>query len=251
MHYSLNDLKKRHSVRSYTKEPIPLDLINKIKAEITMINTHESGIKFCLCVNDNNPFKTFRQSYGFFANANNYITCVIDPYYKYSYQRAGFFAQQIVMKVSSLGLGTCYVGGTYDKNAVSVDLKAGEKLLFIILLGFEDKTKIRPVARIAYTLIHSKKMSLSDFMPNLYDQEAFFEKNPKLKDAIEAISVSPSSLNKRPARIKYDKGNVLMYVESNSDKSQIDLGIAQFNFQAVYPGEWEWGNPSLFIPFDD
>ena len=248
---TLEDLKNRHSVRSFTNKELSQDIINKMNAEITMINTHESGLKFSLCVNDNNPFRTFKQSYGFFKNANNYIACVVEPHYKHAYQRAGYFAQQLVMKAFSLGLGTCYVGGTYDRDAVSVMLKAGEKLLFVVLIGYENYEEKAPaIARMAYNMIHLKKMSVMDFLSTDEDRENVLRNNPLLADALNAVAVAPSSLNKRPARVKYEKGEISIYTENSDDKTMIDLGIAQYNFQAVYSGEWEWGNPSIFYPLE-
>ena len=232
---TLEDLKNRHSVRSFTNEELSKDVISKLNAEITMINTHEAGLKFSLCVNDNNPFKTFKQSYGFFKNANNYIACVVEPHYKHSYQRAGFFAQQIVMKAYSLGLGTCYVGGTYDRDAVSAVMKAGEKLLFIILVGYEnDDVKAPAIARLAYNLIHIKKMCAMDFLSAEGDKEVLFAENQLLSNALEAVAVAPSSLNKRPARVKYENGNISMYAESNDNIVSISiLGLDQFSVEKV------------------
>ena len=89
-----------------------------------------------------------------------------------------------------------------------------------------------------------------DFFVASENKESILKSNEKLDKALHAVSVAPSSLNKRPARVRYENGEISMYAERDDDKTMIDLGIAQYNFQAVYPGEWEWGNPSLFYPLD-
>lgn len=243
---NLEILKSRHSVRTFTPADVPHDIIVKLQSEITMINTHEAGMKFQLCVNDSNPFDGFKKSYGFFKNAKNYIAVVVDTAYKHTYQRAGYFAQQIVIKATTLGLGTCYVGGTYDKKSISARIRVGEKLLFIILFGYEDHQPQRLMARIGYNLIHLKKKALHDFIT--IDSEEEYLKFPKLHEAVEAVACSPSSLNKRPARITCKNGEIHMLINSDNEKEFIDLGIAQYNFQFIMPGEWEWGIPSKFLP---
>lgn len=244
---NLDILKQRHSVRTFINKEIPDNILAKLRAEITMINTHEAGMKFQLFVNDESPFNGFTKSYGFFRNPRNYIAAVVDTTYSHIYQRAGFFAQQIVIKAVECGLGTCYVGGTYDKNSTSARIRVGEKLLFLILLGYEDKTKNNFMARIGYRLSHLKRMSPSDFLLNVTETDLI--KFPLLIEAAEAVSYSPSSLNKRPTRIECNNGEIYLKVNSNKDSDLIDLGIAQYNFQHVLPGEWEWGNPSKFLPY--
>lgn len=38
------------------------------------------------------------------------------------------------------------------------------------------------------------------------------------------------------------------YVPGKDANQLLDLGIAMFSFQAVYPGTWQWGNPATFLP---
>ena len=39
-------LRSRHSVRSFTPEPLSQEAVRGLKAEITMVNTHEAGMHF-------------------------------------------------------------------------------------------------------------------------------------------------------------------------------------------------------------
>lgn len=111
----LLELQSRHSIRSYTDECIERSIVDKIKAEITFINTIEAGLHFQLIECDSSPFDGISNSHGLFKNVKNYIACVIEPSYPNTYQRAGYYAQQLVTLIVSLGLGTCYVGGTYNQ----------------------------------------------------------------------------------------------------------------------------------------
>lgn len=291
---TLSELQNRHSVRAFSNQPLTQEIIDELNAEITMVNTTEAGMHFQLCINDDKPFKGFTRSYGFFRNPKNYIACVIDKTYPNAFQRAGFFAQQIVMKAVSLGLGTCYVGGTYNAKNVSARVRVGQELPFIILLGYSEEDKTTFIAKLAKKMIKGREYTPTDYLDTAFPIDIVCAKFPMLYQALEAVACAPSSYNKRPTIIQVSADRYTddssetpmpLYRDSGSDnravmkmhqalytdnnisdnisdnirihaivetkknrKNLIDLGIAMYNFQAVYPGYWEWGNPATFIP---
>ena len=244
---TLSDLRSRRSVRAYTSQPLEKSVVDAIKAEITMINTVEAGMRFQLILDDPAPFDGFRNSYGLLRNVRNYIACVIEPSYPDTYQRCGYCAQQLVTLAVSLGLGTCYVGGSYNADLTSAQLRAGEKIPFLIALGYEDKGKETLIAKVGKSLTHISKKRPADILTS--DVSISENANrPLLYTGLEAMLCAPSSMNRQPVRVEYRQGEILAKVGSGSNSDLIDLGIALFNFQAVYPGVWEWGNPARFIP---
>ena len=212
-----------------------------------MINTVEAGMHFQLILDDPAPFDGFRNSYGLLRNVRNYIACVIEPSYPDTYQRCGYCAQQLVTLAVSLGLGTCYVGGSYNADLTSAQLRAGEKIPFLIALGYEDKGKETLIAKVGKSLTHISKKGPADILTSDVSVSEI-QANRPLYIGLEAMLCAPSSMNRQPVRVQYRQGEILAKVGSGSNSDLIDLGIALFNFQAVYPGVWEWGNPAQFIP---
>lgn len=245
---TLSDLRSRRSVRAYTSQPLEKSVVDAIKAEITMINTVEAGMRFQLILDDAAPFDGFRNSYGLLRNVRNYIACVIEPSYPDTYQRCGYCAQQLVTLAVSLGLGTCYVGGSYNADLTSAQLRAGEKIPFLIALGYEDKGKETLIAKVGKSLTHISKKRPADILTSDVSISEIQANRPLLYTGLEAMLCAPSSMNRQPVRVQYRQGEILATVGSGSNSDLIDLGIALFNFQAVYPGVWEWGNPAQFIP---
>lgn len=239
-------LKKRHSVRSYTTGPVDGEILKKIQAEITMINTHEAGLFFQMRTDDLAPFDGFRKSYGFFRNARNYIACVVDLNFSSTRERAGYFAESLVVRMTELGLGTCFVGGTFDSASTGARIRPGETLLFLILFGYEDASAKRPVMNMMTKLMHRKDPSWRDFFSG--NPQSFGEaltEFPKLEEGLHAVALAPSSLNKRPVRIIFSGENgkrIRAFVDDTNAKNLIDLGIAKFNFAFATGTEWEWGN---------
>ena len=215
-----------------------------------MINTVEAGMHFQLILDDPGPFDGFRNSYGLLRNVRNYLACVIEPSYPDTYQRCGYCAQQLVTLAVSLGLGTCYVGGSYNADLTSAQLRAGEKIPFLIALGYEDKGKETLIAKVGKSLTHISKKRPTDILTSDVSISEIQANRPLLYTGLEAMLCAPSSMNRQPARVEYKQGRIMGYVKDSNNSDLIDLGIALYNFQAVYPGVWEWGNPARFFPDD-
>lgn len=248
---SLELLLKRRSVRSYLPDSLPGRIREFLKSEATFINTHEAGLNFQLCFDDDAPFRGFGRSYGMFRNAKNYLAAVIDPTFADAEERAGFFAQQFVLAATRSGLGTCFVGGTFSRSDVNARLEVYERLPFVVVFGMEDP-KHRPfIGRLAAGIAHGKKMDPSEFfMGSQTDFREAESRLPWLPEALQAVACAPSALNKRPVRLytEDDKGDMRLRAHvSDPCKFSVELGIAKCNVADVVPeGLWEWGNDGAF-----
>lgn len=244
---NLRLLESRHSVRSFSLEEIPAGIVVKLKAEVSMTNSHEQGMRFQLVVNDSGPFDSFSHSYGLFRNARNYLAAVVDVATPDAYERAGYFGERFAIKAVNLGLGTCFVSGTFDSSKAKVQVRAGEKVVFLIALGI-PLHKDRPVANFLARLVHRKEMRLSDFFEPEDEIEKAYEEFPELRDGIKGIACAPSAMNRRPVRVFIDKTDgmncLCAKVKDGNTAFLIDLGIAKFNFNYATASKCRWGNRS-------
>lgn len=252
-------LRSRHSVRSFTAEPLSAEAVKSIKAEITMINTHEAGMHFELVCDDPSPFSGFKASYGMFKGVRNYVAAVADISFPDAYERAGYFGEQIAMKAVSLGLGTCFVAGTFDASKVKVVLRVDRKILFIIALGYPAEKKQTFMSSMAMKMAHLHDKDAYDFFvpgsdPD-YSLDDALADMPWLENGLKGLACAPSSLNRQPVRIKPvetdpfysgERMSVAAFVSDSADKNLIDLGIGKFNFAEAAGGVWEWGNGAVF-----
>ncbi len=247
---TLEELQKRHSVRAYQLRDIDTGVANMLRAEATMITTHEAGLKFSLTFGDDTPFKAFSRSYGIFNNVRNYLTVIAETSFPDALERAGYFAEQFVMKAVEAGLGTCYVGGTYESSKLHILIRPGEELLFLVAFGYPLE-KERLVGRMMAKLVHRNDRPWTDFFDGSpEDLDKALAEMPWLQEGLEAVACAPSALNKRPVRIAVDPSGdtptVTAYVDTKNERNLIDLGIAKYNFASVCDGDWEWGNHSQF-----
>lgn len=255
MKFTLEELQLRHSVRAYSGKPVDDDIKSHLKAEITMTNTQEAGMNFQIFFDDATPLQGFRNSYGFFKGVSNYLACVVDNSFPDVYVKAGYYAEKFVMEAQRLGISTCFIGGTYNKNEVKARIRASQQLLFIVAFGYKSDEKPGFVARLAKKIIKRGNKDYRQFYDGddkLYN--CCREKFPWLEDALQAVACAPSSLNKRPCRLYNDScnGNIRARVDDSNKKNLIDLGIAKFNVEQVAPdGYWEWGNSGAYILDED
>lgn len=249
---SLELLLKRRSVRSYLPDSLPDRIRESLRSEATFINTHEAGLNFQLLFDDDAPFRGFVRSYGMFRNARNYLAAVIDPTFADAEERAGFFAQQFVLAATRLGLGTCFVGGTFSRSNVNARIEVYERIPFVVVFGMEDRRHHSIIGKLTAGMTHGKKMDSEDFF--LGSQTEFQEASselPWLPVALKAVACAPSALNKRPVRLhadKDEKGDMRLRAHvSDPCKFSVELGIAKCNVADVVPdGVWEWGNDGAF-----
>ena len=245
-------LRSRHSVRRFSSRPIEPATANAVKAAITMVNTHEAGMHFELITDDSTPFEGFKASYGMFHGVRNYICAVADISFPDAQERAGYFAEQIVMKCVELGLGTCFVGGTYDQSRVKTVLRVDRRILFIIALGYAEEKQQTFLSGLAMKMTHRHDRQPEDFFvaTEAMDFAEACRRLPWLEDGLKGLASAPSALNKQPVRIRPARdaeGNLTVAASAEGgEKTLVDLGIGKYNFGQAADGEWDWGNGGLF-----
>lgn len=251
MEDKLDLLGKRHSVRSYDPTPLADNVKNKLRSEATYINCHEAGLNFQICFDDKSPFDGWKRSYGMFKNVSNYLAAVIDPTFPHAAERAGYYGEQFVMEAVGLGLGTCFVGVTYSSSHIGATVEVYEKVPFLIAFGNRAASPSF-IERMTKSFIHRGKVSPRDFFEGSEtDYNELIRRFPWLLRALKAVACAPSSLNKRPVRLRLKEHEGRAHIAAfvpDEDSQAVDLGIAKYNVAAAVPGHWDWGNGGVFYP---
>lgn len=202
----LDLMKERHSIRQYKDKPIEDDK-RKILDDFLEDVNKESNLSLQIFYDEPDCFNNFSARYGKFKNVNNYIAVVGK---KEDKVRAGYFGEKLVLKCQELGLNTCWVGLTHGKSKAII--KAGEKLLILIALGYGDEKgkahKSKPIEKL------SKK-----------DQES-----EKFDLGMEAVSLAPTAVNQQKFLFELINGRVRAKALMGF-YTKIDLGIAIYHFE--------------------
>lgn len=245
-------LKKRHSVRSYAPVSLDDDVRNRLRSEVTYINTHEAGLNFQLCFNDSGAFSGLSRSYGMFRNVGNYLAAVIDPTFPDAFERAGYYSEQFALECVKIGLGSCFVGGTFSRGHLSAQVEVYEKVPFVVAFGIPEEAKTTFIGRMTARMAHRKVRLPRDFFAGTDPEyEKALGMFPWLGTALEAVACAPSALNKQPVRLRVAEKEGVMGIGAftmDPEKYAVELGIAKFNVAAAVPGIWDWGEDGIFYP---
>lgn len=208
-------------------------------------------------------------TYGFIKDPAAFIVGAL-PISPGALEDFGYCMELLVLKATELGLGSCWLGGTFTKSRFArlMDLHAGEEIPAVISLGY-------PAGQQAWLDRAARTYAGADQrLP--WDQLFFTERwaEPIRKSGagaslapLELLRLAPSASNKQPWRLLHSQGRWHFYLERTSnypspvfgyilgiaDLQQIDIGIAMAHFELGLEengrsGEWIVADPHLERP---
>ena len=206
-----NAIVERHAVRHYLSTPISDETASSINEVVRQIN-EETGLNIQLIVNDSKALSNFFVTYGRFSGAKNYFA-LVGPSDENLLENLGYYGELLALVCQSLGLNTCWVGGTFKKNLHRVVVNEGEEFVAIIAVGYgknQGKQHIsKPIEELADGLENA---------PQWY------------VEGVKSAMLGPSALNKQNFHFNYKNGKVSIWGTEEA-YSQIDAGIAKLHFE--------------------
>lgn len=168
-------------------------------------------------------------TYGMIKGATNFFLLGIGAD-EASALSAGFKFEQVVLKAREMGLGTCWIAGTFkgsDFNRGEV-WPDGEELKIICPVGEPDKPRmLEKLGRMAMGSDKRKPFGelffTDEFRKPLSPDSHFGE-------ALEMLRLAPSSTNSQPWRVLVDGNTVHFYYKPKSSVSVLDCGIGMAHF---------------------
>lgn len=205
----------RHSVRKYLEKPIEPEKIEAIQACINLCN-REGGLRFQLIANEPKAFASMLAKYGKFENVSNYIA-VVAPIGSNGDVAAGYYGEKVVLLLQTLGLNSCWVGGTFKKIKEAYVVGQDEALKAVISFGY-GMTQGKQ---------HPQKKSFADVAQAQSPVPEWFKKG------VEAALLAPTAVNQQKFKfILYDDNRVEAQAKfSLIGYSHLDLGIAKYHFE--------------------
>jgi nitroreductase len=266
---------RRYSCRTYLPEPIPDDTRRRLIDYMAAMTTGPFGsqARFGLIAaspGDRDALKRLG-TYGFIKGATGFIVGAVGKAPK-DHEDYGYLLEQVILRATGLGLGTCWLGGTFTRSTFVRrfgGLRRGETMPAVVSIGLigDDGTE-----RIREREEGSRR---------LRNDELFFEGSfgtpldtgavGAYAEALEAVRMAPSATNKQPWRLlrdgarwhfylrrykHYGKGTPLFTVLRIADLQRVDLGIAMSHFELVarergLGGSWAVRDPGIPLPGRD
>jgi len=266
-------IQQRFSCRTYLKQPIDEHTQQDLEAyAASQSNGPLCGkARFELVAGKDDDLKELKSlgTYGFIKGATGFIVGATSADAKHL-EDFGYLLEMIILYATDLGLGTCWLGGTFTKTsfAQKISVREGEMVPSVAAVGIIAEkprridTIIRKGANADKRRPWERLFFKDDFNSPLARQMAGDYATP-----LEMLRLAPSASNKQPWRIVKDGARWHFYLQRTSgyqersllkfykiaDLQRIDMGIAMCHFdlsarELGLRGAWQIEDPGLEKP---
>lgn len=201
----------RHSVRKYRSVRIADNLVAQLKAKIDELNA--AGNLHLQFVEDAGKAygNLIYRAVGLIS-APSIIVCVGEDTADLD-ERVGYYGEKLVLFAQTLGLNTCWTG-TFNRKAVSFDVKPGERVVLAIAIGYGvDQGKDRK------SKTYEQVTEVVGTAPDWF------------KEGVKAALLAPTALNEQKFMIKYNADDTVSLETKGGGLTKIDLGIVKCHFE--------------------
>ena len=268
----------RYSCRTYRDEPIAADARREL-AEFVATHTvgpFGSQARFAVVAAAFDDPQALRRlgTYGFIKGATGFLVGAVRRAPK-DLEDYGYLTEQAVLFATGLGLGTCWLGGTFTKGTFAArlgGLQPDEIVPAVVSLGYAGDDGAE---RIRQREAGSRRLPASSLFftdrlgtPGEAPRRAIGLEPGEAEGfaaILEGVRMAPSASNKQPWRIVrtgadwhfylqrtkgYGKGSPVFRLLRLTDLQRVDLGIALCHFElaareAGLAGEWVLDQPDI------
>jgi nitroreductase len=239
-------IKKRISCRTYAERPIEDKVLQEFSASINAVHTGPFGNqpKFKLIKLTSLPPQEWKKlgTYGVIKNAQIFLVGSIQNGHL-ALEDYGYCKEKLILQATKLGLGTCWLGGTFQSSRFSqaIGLQKGEVLPTVSPVGYPAQQKSFTERMMRWSAGSDNRKPWSDiFFAGNFLQPLTQSQAGKYAEALENLRLAPSASNKQPWRILRDtEQNIFHFYLSRAfgynslwhvSLQNIDMGIAMCHF---------------------
>jgi nitroreductase len=201
-------------------------------------------------------------SYGMIKGVRFYLAALAARNARRPWEDIGFALEAAVLYATALELGSCWIGGIFDRRNFGKALAMGENEMLpaVIAVG---RPAARPSLRDRLVRWGARGDQRKDpgelFFSDDWKTPHRDEKWPAWAPVLRAVRLAPSASNKQPWRIVRSGGAYHFFLDRDraygkmmplADLQRIDMGIAMCHFQlaaaeAGLEGGWDDADPKL------
>ncbi|HHW47608.1 MAG TPA: nitroreductase [Clostridiaceae bacterium] len=255
---------KRKSIRTYKDEAVPQDLRQKIiNYAYTVKAPFNTKMRFQIVDLNNTSPDIKLGTYRVIRGATTYI-CAVTRKESRMEESLGYVFENIILYATSLSLGTCWLGGTFNKTEFvkALNLSEDECVPVITPIGYsKDKRSLVDTIMAAAAGSRNRKDWTELFFDKDFSKPLKKEEAGIFSECLEMVRVAPSASNRQPWRIVKDRNNFHFFLCRNKlygkildfDIQKVDIGIAMCHFELTarelgISGIWRDMKPGLTCP---
>ena len=265
-------IKERTSWRTYLNNIIDSEIKTQINKLLELENMESPFKNFSgnsrfqlISIPELDPNENIKiGTYGMIKGAKNFIAGATEKS-KYDLENYGYLFEGIILGLTDIGLGSCWLGGTFSRSQFSkfIQLKANEIIPAITPVGYPANRRLKEKFIRSLAKAKVRKPWEEVFYIKDFNNPIIQESINKYGTILEMVRIAPSAGNKQPWRIlkENDKNCYHFFVKFSEDKKlavynqfvRIDIGIAVCHFDLTtrelgISGRWDFKEPELEIP---
>ncbi|MEW5872030.1 MAG: nitroreductase family protein [Chloroflexota bacterium] len=266
-------IRQRFSCRTYLEKPIATQALENLAGYAAALHSGPLGgsARFGLVAGSQENLKELKGlgTYGFIKGATGFIVGATAQDGQHL-EDFGYLLEHIILYATDLGLGTCWLGGTFTKTSFGkkIAVRPGELVPCVAAVGY-----IAPKPRRIDALIRSgAKGDRRLPWECLFFNQSFG--SPLTRQAagdytlpLEMVRLGPSASNKQPWRVIQDGRKWHFYLQRTpgyreqrlvrlvtvADLQRVDMGIAMCHFELSargigLQGRWKAEEPAIQKP---
>jgi nitroreductase len=230
----MDSIRQRRSVRNYTGEPLSREHRESINRYISQCAApFGAKVRIQLVQSDTTTEHTRLGTYGVISGARDFLALVYEKAHL-AEESAAYVFEQVLLFCTSLGLGTCWLGGSFSRKDFreQVGLQSGESLRIVSPVGYPvDKKRLWDALIGAEKNHTSCKPFGSLFFANDFDTPLTEEAAGIYLQPLTMLRLAPSANNQQSWRVVKDQNSLHFYYQKTlSGFGTFDMGIALSHF---------------------
>nr|WP_307991594.1 nitroreductase family protein [uncultured Niameybacter sp.] len=229
-------INKRISRRTFEKKAIPNQIVKQIEIWIGNIND-QSGLAIQFIEDGSAAFQSFKKTYGMFKNVRSVILLKGMKDDIHLKEKIGYYGEELILHMTNLDLGTCWVGGTFDENVFKIETE-NEELICVIPVGIISSTTLKE--KMIRSAVHRKTKTMEERITSDSDLPQW------VVSGMEVVMKAPSALNSQKTKFIFKDHQIYAEIINDYKLDMVDLGIAKKHFEIGAGGTFEFGNGGRF-----
>jgi nitroreductase len=262
-------IKERTSWRTYNDKLLENNIREELKQILKLegvqspFKSHAGNCRFeLISVPEFKPNERKKiGTYGLIAGAQEFIVGACEKA-KYDRENFAYLFELIILAVTDLGLGTCWLGGFFNRDLFSSKINAQDEIVPAVSpVGYPKDRRFKEKLIRRAIGAKNRKSWEKIFFQNDFDTPINKEEIGEYATLLEMIRLGPSAGNKQPWRvIKEENRNLFHFYVANSEGKKgnlyrkfirLDIGIALCHFDLTakelkIDGNWEFQQPVLY-----
>jgi nitroreductase len=248
-------LLKRRSRRSYDSRPLSPDVFRKLEAVCSGFRPFDSA-RALLTEHTGEVFKGIIGAYGKIRGAPLFTAFIGDTRDPHVHEKIGYTGEGIILEATALGLGTCWVGKSFDQKRASsfISIEEYGRVLAVTPVGYAQKgSSFEERLLTGFGQTHKRK-PLEELVSGIQKTEW----SEWVRTSLLSARIAPSAVNRQPWRFLVEPDSITVSVDDLRDSygisKRMDCGIAMLHIEIAahisgFCGRWELLDPPQVARF--